>query len=74
MLLFLFGKQGIYFQYRQLNRKRAEIEMKGRTIDSLQREILRLTNDTATIERIAREKLGMARPGERVYKFIEKRK
>jgi cell division protein FtsB len=33
-----------------------------------------LTNDTAYIARIAREKLGMAKPDEKVFKFVEKRK
>ena len=42
------------------------------TIDSLTITIEKLKNDTAYIERIAREKLGMARKDEKVYKFIEK--
>jgi cell division protein FtsL len=71
---FVFGRQGVYFLHREVHRKQREIDEKARTIDSLKRELERLKNDTAHIERIAREKLGMARPGEKVFKFIEKRK
>jgi cell division protein FtsB len=71
---FLFGKQGIAYPYRQLKRDRVAIETARRTIDSLRLEIKKLTSDTTYIERIAREKLGMARQNEKVYKFIEKRK
>lgn len=73
-LFFLFGKQGIYYLYRQEQERRLEIRNDRRIIDSLQREIKRLTNDTAFIARIAREKLGMAKPDEKVFKFVEKRK
>jgi cell division protein FtsB len=73
-LFFLFGKEGIYYLYRQEQERRLEIKNDRRIIDSLQREIKRLTNDTAYIARIAREKLGMAKPDERVFKFVEKRK
>jgi cell division protein FtsB len=73
-LFFLFGKQGIYYLYRQEQERRLEIKNDRRVIDSLQREIKRLTNDTAYIARIAREKLGMAKPDEKVFKFVEKRK
>jgi cell division protein FtsL len=71
---FLFGKQGIVYPWSELRRKNEEIAAKTRQIDSLRREIDLLSNDTAYIERIAREKLGMARPNENVYKFIEKGK
>jgi cell division protein FtsL len=70
---FFFGKQGIYYLIRDQRAKSAEIRQGRHTIDSLRQEIARLTSDTAYIERIAREKLGMARPDEKIYKFIEKR-
>ena len=73
-LFFLFGKQGIYYLYRQEQERRLEIKNDRRIIDSLQGEIKKLTNDTAYIARIAREKLGMAKPDEKVFKFVEKRK
>ena len=72
-LFFLLGRQGVYLIHREMHRKQLEIDSKARTIDSLKREIERLNSDTAYIERIAREKLGMARPGEKVFKFVEKR-
>jgi cell division protein FtsL len=70
---FFFGRQGIYYLYREQRAKSDEIRHARHTVDSLQQEIARLTNDTAYIERIAREKLGMAKPDEKIYKFIEKR-
>jgi cell division protein FtsB len=73
-LFFLFGKQGTYYLYRQDQERRLEIKNDRRIIDSLQREIKRLTNDTAYIARIAREKLGMAKPDEKVFKFVEKKR
>jgi cell division protein FtsB len=73
-VFFLFGKQGVYYPYRQLLKKNEEIATNRRIIDSLRIEITKLTNDTTYIERIAREKLGMARKDEKVYKFIEKGK
>ncbi|MFH0920784.1 MAG: septum formation initiator family protein [Fibrobacterota bacterium] len=39
--------------------------------DSLQRGLQRLRTDKSEIERIAREKYGMARPGEKVIKFVD---
>ncbi len=49
-----------------------------REIDSLEtrkRELLveknRLLTDTAYLEKIARKELGMIRPGEKVYRFVE---
>ena len=71
---FFFGKQGLYYLYQEQAHRSEEIRQYRHTIDSLRAEIGKLTNDTAYIERIAREKLGMARPNEKVYKFIEKGK
>lgn len=73
-LFFLFGRQGTYYQHRELVRRNAELTAHRRTVDSLNDIIGKLTNDTAYIERIARERLGMARKNEKVYKFIRKRK
>jgi cell division protein FtsB len=73
-VFFLFGRQGIYYQRRELVRKDTELKARRHTVDSLSDIIGKLTNDTAYIERIAREKLGMARKNEKVYKFIEKGK
>jgi cell division protein FtsB len=43
---------------------RAEVERLRARADSLE-------NDSATIERIARERWGMIRPGERLYRFAD---
>jgi cell division protein FtsB len=68
------GDQGIvalYRTWRQMQQLTDELKTSRRTIDSLNIEIRRLTNDTGYIERIAREKYGMARKNEKMYKFIE---
>jgi cell division protein FtsL len=57
-----------YKQDRELTRK---IEAAHAEADSLRAEIERLKSDTAHIEGIAREKLGMARKGEKIIKFVE---
>jgi len=51
-----------------------EIKKLNETVDSLKETIEKLKSDTAYIERIAREKLGMAKKGEKVYKFVEEEK
>ncbi|MFP4417619.1 MAG: FtsB family cell division protein [Fibrobacterota bacterium] len=70
----LTGDDGVINLYR-LQRKTETMEdsLQGlhQRIDSLKTEIQRLTNDTAYIERLAREKLGMAKEGEKVYKFVQ---
>lgn len=40
-------------------------------VERLRARVDSLENDSATIERIAREKWGMIRPGERLYRFEE---
>ncbi|HEX2960046.1 MAG TPA: septum formation initiator family protein [Chitinispirillaceae bacterium] len=72
----LFGNQGFITVYNAHKEDRAlslQISDSKRTIDSLKDEIERLKSDTAYIERIAREKLGMARRNEKIYKFIEEK-
>jgi cell division protein FtsL len=72
----LFGNQGLIAIYKASNENRSlaeQINESRRTIDSLENEIERLKNDTSYIEKIAREKLGMARRNEKIYKFIEEK-
>lgn len=72
----LFGNQGLIAVYKAYNENRSlteQIDESERTIDSLKDEIERLKSDTAYIEKIAREKLGMARRNEKIYKFIEEK-
>ena len=73
-LISLFGDQGfisLYRSHQQITRLSGEIQQSHIIIDSLSNEIKRLKSDTAYIERIAREKLGMARRNEKIYKFVK---
>jgi cell division protein FtsB len=74
---FLFlGKDSIINLYASrcdIKRKEREIVSLHLEIDSLTIEIKRLKNDTAYIEKIAREKLGMAGKNEKVFKFVEEK-
>ena len=75
-VILLSGDQGIfafYQSFRRMETLRNELEHSHRTIDSLKVEIERLKSDTQYIERIAREKYGMAKNGEKLYKFIEEK-
>lgn len=76
LVMSLFGNQGLIAVYKAYNEDRSlteQIKESKRTIDSLKDEIERLKSDTSYIERIAREKLGMARRNEKIYKFIEEK-
>ena len=48
-----------------------EIDSLSRVRDALLEEKKRLLTDTAYIEHLARKELGMARPGETVYRFVD---
>jgi cell division protein FtsB len=61
----------LYATHLNLKKKQQEVERKRREIDSLIIETKKLKNDTAYMEKIAREKLGMAKKNEKVFKFIE---
>ena len=75
LLFFLLtGKGGLINMYRfhRGTRKMSEeIARRNATIDSLKITLKKLEKDTAYIEKMARENLGMAKKGEKVYKFIE---
>ncbi len=62
----------------ELRRVRTELEAERERLQEVQAEVDRLRarvdsleNDSATIERVAREKWGMIRPGEKLYRFDE---
>ncbi len=68
----LVGEQGLWELNKMVHRRnelRAEISGLERDNNSLAERIGRLRNDQATIEALARTKLGMVRPGEVVYVF-----
>ena len=75
-VIILSGDQGIFTMYKTFRRMQTmeqEIKQSQEVIDSLTTEIRRLQNDTGYIEKIAREKLGMAKKNEKMYKFIEEK-
>ena len=65
----LFGKKGV-MELRQARRTLAARTERIRELeaerDRLEAEILRLENDPRAVEKAAREKLGLAAPGEKV--------
>ena len=79
-LLFVAGFLGVFYWYlpliKQNQRYRENIlnwETKIQKQDHLERHLKRLIydvqNDPATVERIARERLGYAKPNETIIKF-----
>ena len=74
LVILIGGNQGfldLYRTHREFKKRAGEISAARMTIDSLTVERERLMKDTSYIERIAREKLGMARTDEKIYKFVE---
>jgi len=77
LILLIAGNQGfmdMYRTYSEDKKRTAQISAAREEIDSLKNEIQKLQKDTAHIEKIAREKLGMARKGETIIKFVEEKK
>ena len=77
LIIFVFGDHGL-FQLYKLKKERAEIQLyisqlrKDR--ETLSNEKNRLENDFNYIEKLAREKYRMAKPGEKVFKVLPKEK
>jgi cell division protein FtsB len=71
MLFVLFGSRGVVQRLRLLHEK-SVMETNVRTVEAKQRqlraELKALDGDHAAIERVAREKHGMVREGETLYK------
>lgn len=67
-----FTEKGFYAYY-QLKTEKEQLENQidslKNTNDSLRKEIKLLQNSDEKIEKVAREKYGMIKPGEKVYKF-----
>lgn len=74
---FLFGNMG-YIKYRELkkNEKRllTEINQIARNNDSLKQEIDLLKKDQVYLEKYAREKFGLVKPGEMIFQFKNEEK
>jgi cell division protein FtsB len=70
----VWGGEYSVFDLLRLKRDRRQTEEKlagvRREIDSLRADTLRLSHDPATIERVARERFGMIREGETLYRFV----
>lgn len=67
----LFSKRGIIARVgleMEKQTMQAEIEQVRKQHDSLRAVIEQLQSDTVLIEKLAREKYGMVRPGETVYR------
>src|SRR5688572_10736173 len=71
----LFGGDYGYFEVRRLEKEKAAEE--ARVIE-LQKELASLrvrsdslATDSATLERLARERYGLIRDGERLYRFVD---
>jgi cell division protein FtsB len=74
----LFGGDYSLFEVRRLERERA---VEYARLRDLQAEMARLQaradsieKDSATLERVAREKFGLIRDGERLYRFVDSAK
>jgi cell division protein FtsB len=71
---FILGEMGLIKYYRMKEQYTAlteEIALLKRDNENLRKTVHSLKNDPAYIERIARDKLGLARPGEIVYYYGE---
>ncbi|MGH7505073.1 MAG: FtsB family cell division protein [Longimicrobiales bacterium] len=71
----LFGGEYGYFELRRIRAERVReqtqlLEVRAE-VERLQARADSLETDSATIERLARERWGMIRPGERLYRFAE---
>jgi cell division protein FtsB len=72
LVSFVFGEMGLVKYYRMQAQYRtlmADIEGLKQDNEKLSRDVRFLRTDPACIERIARDKLGLARPGEIVYYY-----
>ncbi len=71
--VFVGGNEGVWVQ-RQIaadiaGLKQGNMRLRAEN-ERMRRQIARLQSDLLYIERIARERYGMARPGERVYRVL----
>lgn len=55
----------------ELSQEQVRLEQARVEIQRLQARVDSLESDSATLERLARERYGLIRPGERLYRFVE---
>ena len=74
----LFGGDYGYFEVRRLERDRqaelAKLQELRVELAKLRTHTDSLEHDSATLERLAREKYGLIRKGERLYRFVDSAK
>ena len=63
-----------YQLHRERNQVKAEIDQLIQAEEELTNELARLTNDKEYIKKIAREKFHMVKPGEKVFRVIDRKK
>ena len=63
-----------YHLYRERNQVKTEIKQLIQDEAELANELDRLTNDKEHIKKIAQKKFHMVKPGEKVFRVIERRK
>jgi cell division protein FtsB len=68
------GVVGLYQSHMRYRKSQALVKERNAQIDSLKLEERRLRSDTAYMEKVAREKWGMAKKNETIYKFVEEKK
>jgi len=77
MAMAVFHENGILNAYRfeqeQVKMKKENEELRKKN-DFLKEEILSLKTDPYTIEKIAREKLNLAKPGDKIYRIVSTQK
>jgi len=70
----LFGGDYSYFELQRVRREQAaeqlRLEQSRAEVEALRAREDSLLHDSATIERIARERYGLIREGERLYRFV----
>jgi len=63
-----------YQLHRERNQVKAEIDQLIQEEEELTNKLDRLTNDKEYIKKIAREKFHMVKPGEKVFRVIDRKK
>ena len=73
-LNFVFGDKG-YFRIKELNIKKtnliAEVEKVSKENEQLDNELIAAKTSSFWIEKVAREELDMAKPGEVIFKVLD---